>query len=48
VVTLIEREEQSLIPCMENTDYDLDALDREVVKLRAGESIEPIKLRKKG
>lgn len=47
VCKLIEREETSLIPCIENAEYDLDKLGEEVVKLRAGESIEPIKLRKK-
>lgn len=47
VCTLIEREETSLIPCIENNEYDLDKLGEEVAKLRAGESIEPVKLRKK-
>lgn len=47
VVTLIDKEESSLIPCMSNTEYDLDSLGEEVEKLRAGESIEPIKLRKR-
>jgi hypothetical protein len=47
VVTLIDREEEALIPCIDNPEYDLDALGAEVAKLRAGESIEPVKLRKK-
>ena len=47
ICELIEKEENSLIPCMENSEYDLDALCKEVIKLRAGESIEPVKLRKK-
>ncbi|HNB22626.1 MAG TPA: hemerythrin domain-containing protein [Candidatus Melainabacteria bacterium] len=47
VCTLIEREETSLIPCIENTQYDVEKLGEEVAKLRAGESIEPVKLRKK-
>ncbi len=47
VVTLIDREEKDLIPCMNNEEYDLDALGAEVAKLRAGESIEPVKLKKK-
>ncbi len=47
VNTLIEREEKDLIPCMNNKDYDLDSLGAEVAKLRAGESIEPVKLRKR-
>lgn len=47
ICALIEKEEKSLIPCMESSDYDLDALCKEVAKLRAGESIEPVKLRKK-
>ncbi len=47
VIALIDREEKELIPCIENNEYDLNALGAEVVKLRAGESIEPVKLRKK-
>ncbi len=47
VVTLIDREEKDLIPCIDNQEYDLDALGAEVAKLRAGESIEPVKLKKK-
>ncbi len=47
VNTLIEREEKDLIPCMNNKDYDLDSLGAEVAKLRAGESIEPVKPRKR-
>lgn len=47
ICALIENEEKTLIPCMENSEYDLDALCKEVAKLRAGESIEPVKLRKK-
>lgn len=47
ICTLIEQEEKSLLPCIENTEYNLDELGEEVAKLRAGQSIEPIKLRKK-
>ena len=47
VVTLIDCEEKDLIPCMNNKEYDLDALGAEVAKLRAGESIEPVKLKKR-
>ncbi|MCC6979771.1 MAG: hemerythrin domain-containing protein [Candidatus Melainabacteria bacterium] len=47
ICALIEKEEKNLVPCFENSEYDLDALCKEVVKLRAGESIEPVKLRKK-
>jgi len=47
VCSLIEKEEKNLIPCIENTEYDLEALGHEVARLRAGESIEPVKLRKK-
>lgn len=47
VVSLIEKEEKSLLPCMENDEYDLEQLGEEVAKLRAGESVEPVKLRKR-
>jgi hypothetical protein len=47
VNALIDREEKDLIPCMSNEEYDLDSLGEEVAKLRAGESIEPVKLRKR-
>lgn len=47
VCKLIDREEKSLIPCIENTEYDVEKLSAEVIKLRAGESIEPIRLKKK-
>lgn len=46
VCDLIEGEESKLIPCMENANYDLNALNEEVAKLRAGESGEPVKLKK--
>lgn len=47
VCTLIEHEEKSLIPCIENTEYNLNELGVEVAKLRAGESIEPIRLKRR-
>lgn len=47
ICTLIEHEETSLIPCIENPEYNLDELGEEVAKLRAGESIGPIRLRKR-